>query len=80
MTSLLSGQYYKMDDRDIRMYMGQPAPENDAPEAGDSAMEFMRDQSSYHAHYSNNNREYVGKPFLLRICSRTPMGVASSPF
>lgn len=55
-----SGQYYKMDDRDIRTYMGQPAPENDAPDAGNSAMEFMRDQSSYHTGYSNNNREYVG--------------------
>ena len=53
------GQYYKMDDKDIRTYMGQPNPQNDDTNAGVSEMEFMRDQSGRHTGYSTTNREYT---------------------
>jgi hypothetical protein len=53
------GQYYKMDDKEIRTYMGQPDPSNDDRNAGDSEMTFMRDQSGRHTSYSNSNREYT---------------------
>jgi hypothetical protein len=53
------GQYYKMDDKDMRTYMGQPDPSNDSRNAGDSEMAFMRDQSGRHTGHSNTNREYT---------------------
>ena len=53
------GNWYKMDDREIRTYIGQPDPENDAHGAEATMFSTMRDQSHRHTGYSNNNREYT---------------------
>jgi hypothetical protein len=53
------GQYYKMDDEEIRVYLGQPDPLNDDKAAGNSEMEIMRDQSGHNKVYSDYNREYT---------------------
>ena len=53
------GQYYKMDDREIRTYMGQPNPTSDEYGAPVSEMNLMRDQTKWHTGASNDNREYT---------------------
>ena len=40
------GAYYKMDDRDIRVYIGQPDPLNEASDES-SEIVMMRDQSKW---------------------------------
>jgi hypothetical protein len=55
------GQYYKMDDREIRTYLGQEKPEDDSFGAKPSEFHFMRDQSGRHTGYSSTNREYSTK-------------------
>ena len=51
------GQYYKMDDIDMRTYMGQPDPANDSFDAKPSELTFMSDKTRFHTGYSNANRE-----------------------
>jgi hypothetical protein len=53
------GQYYKMDDREIRAYMGQKDPLNDANNGPTSSMSLMRDQNGHHTGYAPANREYT---------------------
>jgi hypothetical protein len=61
------GQHYKMDDREIRTYLGQPSPQSDSMGGGKTAFSYMIDQSRYNAYYSGHNREYViGKNYKAR--------------
>ena len=52
-----TGQYYKMDDREIRTYMGQPDP-NDDFNGQASSISLMHDQHGHHS-ISTTNREYT---------------------
>eukprot|EP00729_Bicosta_minor_P015817 gene15817-24511_t len=73
------GQYYKMDDREIRTYMGQANPEDDSTGAKKSEMNFMRDQSSYNSGHSHQNREYtVMKKYTGRWFWKTWQGMPES--
>jgi hypothetical protein len=58
------GQYYKMDDKEIRTYMGQPDPNNDDFGAQASEITAMRDQSSFNNGHSSHNRECM----VLAFC------------
>ena len=61
------GKYYKMDDRDIRAYIGQESPENDSHSAKTSAFEYMRDQSNSYSYYAAyGNREYTVHKYNAR--------------
>ena len=53
------GKFYKMDDTEIRTYMGQPDPADDAFDAEASEMNIMRDQTGIQDHYGISNREYT---------------------
>ena len=53
------GSYYKMDDYDIRVYLGQSDAKNDAFDAKASEMTIMRDHSSFYSYYSDGNKEYT---------------------
>jgi hypothetical protein len=53
------GNYYKMDDRHIRTYIGQENPEDDSNGAKKSEITIMRDQSKWNTAYSVANREYT---------------------
>ena len=53
------GQYYKMDDKEIRAYMGQPDPNDDDVNAKASEINIMRDQNGHNTHHGNANREYT---------------------
>lgn len=53
------GKWYKLDDKDIRLYLGQENPDNDANGGPKSSMSFMRDQNGRNTHYAPANREYT---------------------
>lgn len=61
------GSYYKMDDNDIRTYIGQPNPTADGNNNKASMFSYMRDQSGYNNYYSSFNRQYtVHKKYTAR--------------
>jgi hypothetical protein len=62
------GNQYKMDDKDIRKFLGQPNPNNDDFSSGKSTFSWMLDQSKYgNSYYSSSNREYIiGKKYTAR--------------
>jgi hypothetical protein len=77
MTSLANaGQYYKMDDIEIRTYMGQENPEEDSAGAKKSVITIMRDQTKWNTGYSNHNREYT--ILFGACCARFARGCESS--
>lgn len=53
------GKWYKLDDKDIRLYLGQKNPDNDVNGGPKSSMSFMRDQNGRNTHYAPANREYT---------------------
>ena len=69
----------KMDDKDIRTYIGQPNPDNDDNNAKESMFSYMRDQSGWNGYYSSFNREYiVHKQYTARWFFQTWTRVAES--
>jgi hypothetical protein len=70
------GPFYKLDDKEIRTFLGQPKPNNDNFDDGTSMFSWMMDQSSFNDYYSSNNREYlIGKKYTARwrMVHWTPM-------
>jgi hypothetical protein len=53
------GNYYKMDDIEIRTYLGQPTPENDSNDGPASMISIMHDQNGHDSRGASSNREYT---------------------
>lgn len=61
------GEWYKLDDKHIRLFLGQEDYGNDSSGAKKSSLSFMRDQNGRHTGYSNSNREYsIMKKYTAR--------------